>query len=210
MKLRFVLFFGLLFIFSANLSADVFRYTDERGVMFYWSQYKDMGAVGLYEYTLLTFHKDSAIEIGTPYFSINAAQTGSEWLYSFKGPQLLLSYHVARGLTSLTYDDSTRYYETPYRYILSLPNMFIHYKLYKNLKLIVGTDTEYLFYRTHHGRRGILFYPYVGINISGGYHTYWNGISFYVGHAHFLNFDSGNPHPQLLFGISVFLTDFPH
>lgn len=173
----------------------------------YWDS---LGSAALPEITYLTFHCGGKLEYGSTLFTASMSRWGGDWRYSFQGPIDILAYGLTYVTTMMFFGDSTKTLRSPAKYLFYLPNSFVNVKLYHNLKAKLGMNTEYLFYRDHSGSRGILFSPYAGLTLSGGYPGYWNGISVYASYSNMLSFDGPNSGPYWLLGLSVSITDIPH
>lgn len=112
--------------------------------------------------------------------------------YNFRGPINWLAWEASSKLAGGEQHGDGWVLGSPWCYALFAPNFLVRYRLIGNLKLVVGTRTDYLLYRTSSTERGIMFTPQIGFDFSGGQYgdpNAYSGISVALGWRNWWNFD---------------------
>ncbi len=115
--------------------------------------------------------------------------------YNFRAPINWLSWAAASKLAGVDRHNDDVVITSPWCYGLFAPNFLVRYRLIGNLKLVLGTRTDYLLYRTSSTERGIMFTPQIGFDFSGGKYgdsNAYSGISVSLGLRNWWSFDGNS------------------
>jgi hypothetical protein len=121
-------------------------------------------------------------------------------VYNFRGPINWLLWAAASRLAGGDSRGDTM--ASPWCYALFAPNSLVRFRLIGNLKLVLGTRTDYILYDTESTEAGIMFTPQVGLDFSGG--TFgdtnsYSGISGSVGVRSRWGLDGDSDSGELVF-----------
>lgn len=167
-----------------------------------WGADEDLMTFDVFESLLVESNPARSIEFevspwtGVPlvYYRLPDGEGGEKDVltYNFRAPVNLLAAALTAKLGGHSWRDLAQLQDSPWRFVLFAPDCRARFRLVGNLKLMVGTRTDYMLYRTADTERGILFTPQIGLDFSGGDYGAregYGGISVSVGYRNWWNFD---------------------
>lgn len=133
--------------------------------------------------------------------------------YNFRGPINWLAWAASSKLAGVDRHNDNEIMASPWCYALLAPNSLLRFRLHGNLKLVIGTRTDFLLYRTASTERGIMFTPQIGIDFSGGKYgdsNAYSGISVSVGLRNWWSFDGDNKSGGIAISARLWGIPFTH
>ncbi len=111
--------------------------------------------------------------------------------YNFRGVANGLAWGLSSIFAGAGLSDVEEILESPWHYALFSPNCRARVQLSGDLKLVLGTRTDYVLYRTVNSDRGIVFTPHVGLSRTTGEfgEDSYGGFSVSLGYRKVWNFD---------------------
>lgn len=125
----------------------------------------------------------------------------------------LLAWLLAAKLARVPWYAGAEVLRSSWCHALFASNFLVRQRLVGDLKLVVGTRTDYLLYRTGPTERGILFTPQAGLDFSGGRFRdgdAYAGVSVTVGLRNWWSFDGDNDSGDVVLAARVWGIPFMH
>ena len=199
--------------YSQSVS-DISRHTDRMG----WFSWVGMGDVGTfdaaevlvieslhegrveYEISQMTF-----VPLVFPTVVNEKGENERVVYYNFRGLANGLAWGLSSVFAGAGFSEVEEIFDSHWPYVLFAPNCRARVRLSGDLKLVLGTRTDYVLYRTVNSDRGIVFTPHVGLSRTTGEFGEgdYSGFSVSVGYRKMWNFDGESSSGELALFVSL-------